>query len=187
MRQRTLRRLEVLEEGYHSREHKKLSAAETAGVYIWIVVLGYYLGDLESDDGLELDEDDPRPGEAHARALKYESNDDYWKTLFKAVYRNDIEAHLELDDRYNDAYRRLFAKVELDFEKTPRNVLFDALVRMVDRLPDHWLNWLRSNLQRWAADAEIAVGSNVPRRLSGDNAFPFAREPRRPQNSTRKK
>ena len=94
MRQRILRRLDALEEGYRSRQEKELSSAETALVYIWKIVLGYYLDDLQSDDGLELDGDGHRPFEAEARALNYESSEDYWKTLFKAVYRNDIEAHL---------------------------------------------------------------------------------------------
>jgi hypothetical protein len=30
-----------------------------------------------------------------------------------------------------------------------------------------------SNLRRWCPDAEIAAGSNLPRRLSGENLFLF--------------
>jgi hypothetical protein len=184
MKQRILRRLEALEEGYRSRQQKEVSSAKTALAYIWKIVLGYYLGGLKSDDGLDVgyDEDDLRPAEAEWRALKYRSN--RWEVFLKV---DDIEGWLELHDRYNDAYRRLFAKVGLDFDKTPRNVLFDALVKIVDQLPDQWLNWLSCNLRRWCPDAEIAVGSNLPRRLCGDNMFLLGGEPRRHQNATRKK
>jgi hypothetical protein len=180
MRPTTLRRLEALEKGHRSREQRELSASLKARVYIWQIVLGYYLG------GLKSDEDEGGVFRAEERALNYKCGD-YCKTLSKVTNDRDIEAMSEFKDRYNDAYRRLFAKVGLDFDNTPRNILFDALVTMVDQFPDQWLNWLRSNLQQWCPDAEIAVGSNLPRRLSDDNAFTFARESKCHQNSTRKR
>jgi hypothetical protein len=125
-------------------------------------VLAYHLGDLKSD------EEDPR--EAEARALKYPSRADWFHVVLRAM-RKDIKDLSEIHERYNDAYRRLFAKVGLEFDDTPRKVLFDALVMMINQLPDQWLKWLRSNLQQWCPDAEIAADSNLPRRLSGDNAF----------------
>ena len=81
---------------------------------------------------------------------------------------------LELRDRHIDAYRRLFAKIGLDFDATERDVLFDAFVTMVYQLPDDWLNWLRSNLRQWCPHAHIAAGSNLPRGLDADNFLLFA-------------
>jgi hypothetical protein len=121
--------------------------------------------------GIRSDETDP--SEAEERALKYASREDYFGTALKVVNDRDIEAMAEIRERYTDAYRRLFAKVGLDFDSTPRNVLFDALVTMVNQLPEQWLNWLRSNLQQRCRHAEIAAGSNLPRQLSADNVFPF--------------
>lgn len=76
---------------------------------------------------------------------------------------------LELRQRYIDAYRRLFAKVGLDFDTAARDVLFDAFVTMVNQLPDHWLNELRSKLRQWCPQAHIAAGSNLPRGLDAHN------------------
>ena len=123
-------------------------------MYIWNIVLAYYLGGLKSDE--------TSCREAYARALKYPSWDDYFEGL------KDIA---ELHKRFDDAYRRLFATVGLDFDCTPPSILFDALVTMVNQLPDQWLNWLRFNLREYCIHAEIAAGSNLPRRLSGDNLF----------------
>jgi len=85
----------------------------------------------------------------------------------------------EMVERYHDAYRRLFAKVGLDFDATPRSVLFDAFVRMVNELPDEHLNrlrsqfdlnWLRSQFESCA----IASGTNLPRGITADNFLLFA-------------
>jgi hypothetical protein len=151
MRKTTLRRLEALEKENRSREEEELSSLLDARMYLWRIVLAYYLGGLESDEEENI-------SDAHARALNYRSARD----LFEAT-------DTEICERYNDACRRLFAKVGLDFDDTPPNVLFDAFVTMVNQLPDHWLNWLRSQLREHYSDAEIAAGSNLPRRLSGDN------------------
>jgi hypothetical protein len=172
MRKTTLRRLEALEIEHRSREQKELRSLREARTYIWIIVLAYYLGGLESQEGPREEGDwEKDPLEAHARALKYASSDDYFKAGF---IKKDIS---EIHERHEDAYRRLFANVGLDFDSAPPSVLFDALVTMVDQLPDQWLNWLRSNLLDWCT-TEIAAGSNLPRWLSGDNFFTFS-EPTR--------
>jgi hypothetical protein len=167
MRKTTLRRLEALEKEERSRKERELSSLREAVVYIRQIVLAYYVGDLNSDEEC--------PGEAEARALKYPSERDYGEALCKVVRKKDINARSELDERFNDAYRRLFAKVGVDFDSATPNVLFDAFVTMVDQLPEQWLRWLRCNLQEWCSDAEIAVGSNIPRGLSSDNFLLFQR------------
>ena len=148
MRKQILRRLEALEKEHRSRE----LSLNTARVY-WKIVIAYHLGGLKSDE---------LPNEAYARALKYRSMDDYLDALIK-------QDTSEFVQEFNDAFRRLFAKVGLDFDGTPPNVLFDAFDAMVNELPDQWLNWLRSKLRQYRSNAEIAAGSYRPRRLSGDN------------------
>ena len=158
MTQRTLlRRLEALEKEERFREQKALHSMQRALLDIWMTVFAYYLG------GLKSDEEDA--GEAMARALSYGSKDDYHEAIFQK--KDD----LEIRERFISAYRRLFADVGLDFDNAPPNVLFDAFVTRVNQLPDQWSNWLSSNLRRWCPDAEIAAGSNLPRRLSGENLF----------------
>ena len=116
-----------------------------------MIVLGHYLGNLRLDE--------ESPNEAHARALKYKSKYDYTDALMK----KDVSGFRE---RYHDAYRRLFAQAGLDFDATPRAVLFEAFVTMVNQLPDQWLKWLSSNLRQWCGDLEIPAGENLPRQLS---------------------
>jgi hypothetical protein len=170
MRQKTLRRLEALEKEECSRQQEELSSLRQPLVYIWKIVLAYYLG------GLKSDEEDPRDTyaraldyrfgieifleDAHARALNYQSGIDF----FHAVVNKDL---LEIRKRYNDAYRRLFASVGLDLDSAPPSVLFDAFVTLVNQLPEPWLNWLKSNLQKHCPHAETDAGSNIPRWLSG--------------------
>jgi hypothetical protein len=179
MRTSILRRLEFLEKIHRSRELQELSSFEDARTHIWTIVFAYYLGGLKPDER--------SPFEAEARALKYASQDEYSGDVSKVISDRNREALLRISDRHIDAYRRLFSKVGLDFDNTPRNVLCDALVTMVDQLPDQWSRLLRFNLRLSRADADIAIGSNVPRRLSGDNAFPFAEKPMRHESSTRKR
>jgi hypothetical protein len=152
MRKTVLRRLEALEKEHRYREEQELSSLENARMYICIIVLAYYLGGLKSEQS---------PWEAHSRALKYPSDEDFSKAL--------SNGDGSIMRRYNAAYRRLFAKVGLDFDNAPRSALFDAFVTMINALPDEWLDWLRYNLQQWCPHAEIGVGSNLPRRLSKDN------------------
>jgi hypothetical protein len=75
----------------------------------------------------------------------------------------DNQLNPEIPSRVYDAYCRLFAKVGLDFASAPSDVLFDAFVTMVNQLPDQWLTF---NVRRYCSDAEIAAGSNLPRRLT---------------------
>jgi hypothetical protein len=154
MRKTILRRLDALEAANRAREEKVLSSLRRARVYVWMIVLGHYLGNLR------LDEESPH--EAHARALKYKSKHDFTD----AIMKKDVSAFRE---RYHDAYRRLFAKAGLDFYATPRVVLFEAFVTMVNQLPDHWLKWLRCNLRQWCDDLEIPAVYNLPRQLSANN------------------
>ena len=176
MRKTLLRRLEALEKEDRAREQKELSSLQEARACIWIIVLAYYLGGLKSDEEegspWKIDKEDEaaihvlrveRLFAAHARALKC----DYLRAREKDVS--------EVLERFHDAHSRLFATVGLDFDSAPPSVLFDALVTMVDQLPDQWLNWLRSHLQDCCSNAEIAPGSNLPRWLSADNFFTFSK------------
>jgi hypothetical protein len=156
MKKTTFRRLEILEREDLARKQRELGALQKALVSIWRVVRAHYLG------GLQLDE--AGPGEANARALKYPSADDYFQALSNIP---------EIRNRFNDAYRRLFAIAGLDFDLAPRAELFDAFVTFVNQLPDKWLAWLRSNLKTNCSDAKIAAGSNLPRQLTCDNFLPF--------------
>ena len=81
----------------------------------------------------------------------------------------------EFVNRHTAACRRLFKKVGLDYETTRLSVLFDAFTAMVNRLPDQWLNWVRSILQQYCANLEIAPGFILPRRLCDENFLPLPR------------
>ena len=161
-------------------------------MYAWVIVLAYYLGDLKSgtpssssapgtaqpriffrlagslDDPFEaFPRDDLR--EALARALQYSSLDELVKGQSRGI------RSITFFIRHTAACCRLFKKVGLDYETTRLTVLFDAFTAMVNRLPDQWLNWLRSNLQQDCANLEIAAGSNLPRRLSDENFLLYPR------------
>src|SRR5262245_40041694 len=166
MKTRTLRRLEALEEEHRLREERERRSLDSAISDTWQIVLAWYLGDLKEQGEGEL-------SDAYRRALGYpsEEEDCPWE-----LRKNRIFEHVE---RYHDAYRRLFAKVGLDFDATPRSVLFDAFVRMVNELPDEHLNrlrsqfdlnWLRSQFESCA----VASGPNLPRRVTADNFLLFA-------------
>jgi hypothetical protein len=155
MRKSTIRRLELLERDCRSLQEKELSSWRTALFYIKQIVLAYYLEGLESNDD--------RPSEAYAKALNYGSSEEF----FEAVHNQEMA---ELERRSHHACR-LFAKVGLEFDNTPRNELFDALVTMVNELPEHWLNWLWSNLRAYCADADVVSRSNLPSQLSDENLF----------------
>jgi hypothetical protein len=166
MRKTILRRLEALEQEHRSHEQKELDSLRVARLYLWKIVLAYYLGGLKSNDEKYL-------SDANARALKYQSGFHFFEACLKVMRENDTKERSEICERYNDAYRRLFAKVDLDFDATSMNVLFDAFVTMVNQLPDQWLDWLRSEIREWCPHAEIPPGSNIPRGLSGDNFLDF--------------
>ena len=104
MRKTTLRQLEVLEREERSYQRKHQSSLETLAFLCWKVLLAYHLGDLE------LDEQDP--GEAEARALKYDSRYDYLEALFNRGIG-------EINERFKEAARRLFGQMNLDFAPQP--------------------------------------------------------------------
>jgi hypothetical protein len=147
MSERILRRVDVLEKEERSRQLEQHSSLATTFFFCRKVVLAHYLGGLEPDD-----ED---PGEAEARALSYESRDDYLEALFKGEKS-------EINKRFKNAARRLFAQAGLDFDRSPRSALFESFVGMVDELPPQWMNWLTSNLQEAWRGAPIGTGPNVP-------------------------
>ena len=159
MRKTIPRRLNVLEAANRAREERELSSLRDAcmcvRMYVWVIVFAYYLGDLR------LDEESPH--EAHARALKYKSDDDFLDAIIR---KEDFSG---ISERYEDARRRLFARAGLDFHATPPEVLFEAFVTMVNQLPDQWLKWLSSNIRQGCGDLEISAGYNLPRQLSADN------------------
>jgi hypothetical protein len=123
MRRTNLRHLEALEKEERIRKQKELDALREALEYIWMIVLGYYLGDLKSESW-----------EAEARALKYPSDDARSKAISE-----DILKYLE---RWGDAYRRLFAKAGLDFDRASSRVLFEAFVTMVNHHPIFHVSFL---------------------------------------------
>jgi hypothetical protein len=147
MKTTILRRLEALEKEQRSYEQKERESLETALMYIWVIVLAYYLGDLQPED------DDPF--DAFKRVLKFPPD-------------HEPISDLDYTNRLIDAYRRFFASRSLD-DETPVTVLFDAFVISVNQLPDQWLSWLRDNLRAYCSNAMIAPGSNLPRQVSCDN------------------
>jgi hypothetical protein len=179
-----LRRLEALEEEERARERareqKEQSLISTVCWNVWCIVLAYYLGDLKSDaeaskvEDIRLkrvSKDDPLEGfeyfEGFARALGYKSSSDSISDFSRAEGFNGSE----YAKRIADACHRLFANVGLDFNKTAPSLLFDALVTMVNNLPEYWLSWLRTKLQESCGHDAIPPGSNLPSWLSADKFF----------------
>jgi hypothetical protein len=146
MRKQTLRRLEALEKDERSRKQQQLSSCATTSFFCWRIVLAYYVGGLKSDT-----ED---PGEAYARALNYESRDDYLEALFQ-------EETTEINKRFKSAACRLFAQVELDLDRSPPSALTESFIRMVNQLPEQWLKWLKSSLQEERRRGPIGPEPNM--------------------------
>jgi hypothetical protein len=132
MRKATLRQLEVLEREERSYQRKDQSAFETLAFLCWKVLLAYHLGDLEQDE--------QDPGEAEARALKYETRYDYLEALFNGGIA-------DINKRFMEAAHRLFGQVNLDFDRSSRRALSQAFVTLVNQLPEPWLQWIESNSQ----------------------------------------
>jgi predicted phage terminase large subunit-like protein len=147
MRKRILSRVDVLEKEERSRKLDQQSSVATISFFCRKIVLAYYVGGLKPDD-----ED---PGEAEARALNYESRDDYLDALFNGEKQ-------DINKRFKNAARRLFAQAGLDFDRGPPSALFDAFVRLVNQLPEPWLRWLQSNLQEGCHSAPIGTRSKIP-------------------------
>ena len=104
MRRRTLRRLDVLEKEERSRKPQRQASLATMFFFCRKIVLAYYVGGLRSDED---------PGEAEARALNYESRNDYLDALFTGEEQ-------EINKRFKNAARRLFAAVGLNFDRSPQ-------------------------------------------------------------------
>src|ERR671936_2342046 len=145
MRKRILNRVDVLEEEERSRKLDQQSLAATSLFFCRKIVLAHYVG------GLKHDED---PGEAEARALNYESRNDYLEALLNGEKQ-------EINRRFKNAARRLFAQAGLNFNRSPRSVLFESFVRFVDRLPEPWSSWLQSNLKEGCHSAGFATKSDI--------------------------
>src|SRR6266704_1015900 len=144
---RILRRVDFLEKAERSRQVEQLSSLATSFFFCRKVVLAHYLGGLEADD-----ED---PGEAEARALNYESRDDYLEALFKGEKS-------EINNRFKNAACRLFAQAGLDFDRSPPSALFESFVRLLHELPPQWMNWLKSSLPEECRIAPTGTDSNMP-------------------------
>src|SRR5947209_1602971 len=130
MRKRILSRVDVLEEEERSRKLDQRSSAATTSFFCRKIVLAHYVG------GLKLDDEDP--GEAEARALTYGSKNDYLEALLKGEKQ-------EINRPFKNAARRLFRQVDLDFDCSAPSALNNAFVRLVNQLPEPWLDWLQSN------------------------------------------
>jgi predicted phage terminase large subunit-like protein len=146
MRKRILSRVNVLENEERSRKLDQQSSAATNSFFYRRIVLAYHVGALKPSD-----ED---PGEAHARALNYESTNDYLEALLKGEKQ-------EINRRFKNAARHLFAKEGLNFDRSPPSDLIDAFVRRVNQLPQPWLKWLQSNLQEPCGSAPIGNASKI--------------------------
>jgi len=158
---RILRRVDFLEKAERSRQVEQHSSLATSFFFCRKVVLAHYLGGLEADD-----ED---PGEAEARALNYESRDDYLEALFKGEKS-------EINKQFKNAARRLFEQAGLDFDRSPPSALFESFVRLLHELPPQWMNWLKSSLEEECRIAPTGTESNKPLKffLSGAGDRPAA-------------
>src|SRR5262245_3791397 len=130
MRKTALRTLELLETEQRAGQETHRSSLATTAFLCWKVVFAHYLGDLKPND-----ED---PGEAGARALGYDSQYEYMEALFEGEIA-------EIKKRFNDACRRLFGQLDLDFDHSPPHASIEAFVRLVDKLPEQWLQWIEPN------------------------------------------
>jgi hypothetical protein len=144
MRKRILSRVDVLENEERSRKLDQQASVATISFFCRKVVLAYYVGGLKPDE--------ENPGEAEARALNYASRNDYLEALFKKEKQ-------DINKRFKNAARRLFAQAGLDFDRTPPSALFDSFVRLVNQLPEPWLRWLQSNLKEGCHSAPFAAAA----------------------------
>ena len=92
MRKTAIRQLELLEREERSRKLERDESLAALGFFCLKLVFAHYLG------GLTLDDKDP--GEAEARALNYQSRDDYLEALLSGK-QSDIK------NRFKNAARRL--------------------------------------------------------------------------------
>jgi hypothetical protein len=101
-----------------------------------------------------------------------QSRKDYLEALLKGEKQ-------EINTRFENACRRLFGQVGLDFDRSLPSALIDAFFQLVTELPQPWLKWLQSNLQEACRSAPIGNTSSIPleffslqlQRSGGDQAF----------------
>ena len=62
----------------------------------------------------------------------------------EALFNGEIG---EINERFKEAARRLFGQMNLDFHRSPPSALSQAFVRLVNQLPEPWLQWIESNSQ----------------------------------------
>ena len=131
MRKSILRRLEALEKEERNRQDQQdasLDPLRRAIYFIKIVVLAYYVGRLEPDEG---------PISGWARALNYQSP----RELIDALSKKDQQ---EVDKRTHAAFLRLYAQVGIDAGGASERALFDALLKLANQLPKQWLERIES-------------------------------------------
>ena len=164
MRATILRRIEALEQRQRVNDKSQSAFLSFARSKLCDFVLGYYLGELKVD---EQDASD-----ACARALNYKS----CLEIYLAMVKTESDNREELRKRAHDAYRRLFAKVGLDFDHATSDVLFDAFCKMVDGLPEHCLLRMRSRLLQGnyllkvpADYARFPPHTNIPCGITAEN------------------
>ena len=96
MRKKALGRVDLLEKEERSRQLEQKSSLATTFFFCRRIVLAYYLGDLEPEEG--------DPSGAEARALNYQSRAEYLQALLNGEKQ-------EINKRFKKAARRLFARV----------------------------------------------------------------------------
>jgi hypothetical protein len=167
-----LRRLEILEREGRADEKTKQAFLTCARSTLCEIVLGYYLGEMQTDARDER--------EAFIRTLNYTYEEYYDAVMGRPGGPDrDIEA---VRKRWLQAYRRLFAKVGLDFDTAPSQMLFKGFVKMVDQLPAYWSQRIRYELSQGDMlllmrvprfYARFAPGSNVPFGITAENYLCF--------------
>jgi len=147
MSKRISRRVDVLENEQRFRQSEIQSSWATIFFFCWKIAFAHYLGTLKPDG-----ED---PGEAEARALNYESRDAYLEVLLNGEKQ-------EINKRFRNAARQLFAQVGLDFDRSPPRLLFASFVRMIGELPEPWIDWLNSKVKEGCRNAPIGTDFLTP-------------------------
>src|SRR5437588_13119177 len=131
MRKGIQRRLEALEKEERNRQNQQDASWDPlrrAIFFIKIVVLAYYVGRLEPDEG-------PISGWASLS----------WIARLLIPSAIDSSALLqEVDKRTHAAFLRLYAQVGIDAGGASERALFDALLKLANQLPKQWLERIES-------------------------------------------
>ena len=140
MRKSIQRRLEALEKEERNRQNQQdasLDPLRRAIFFIKIVVLAYYVGSLEPDEG---------PISGWARALNYQSP----RELIDALSKKDQQ---EVDKRTHAALLQLYAQVGIDADGASERALFDVLLKLANQLPKQWLEQIESTQRCYPSPA----------------------------------